>query len=345
MQRSFIICCIAAVVFAAWRTDAGESATLERHSTLPCGRPQNPPSKGFRIVGGGLAQNNSWPWACALVQEVTRPGQGMTYRQFCDCTLIDHEWVLTAAHCLENLTPAQFKYYVKVYVGVEDLTKAMYNSSKKYSVAQLIKHENFVMKTKHSDIALIKLDRAVATIDNDTMPACLPSRYVGAGKYEQVGSYERKVCYVGGWGHTREGETAKQGYVGSGTDKLKQTSAEIMAQVDCRKKLPVTDTMFCAGYDQGGRDTCQGDSGGPLVCDDGNGTYVLHGIVSWGPGCARPGSPGVYTNVNYMKAWIEKNTNVNFVNGTDGDLANSPDDDIMTTDGTSKSTTPPPPPV
>ena len=112
---------------------------------------------------------------------------------------------MTAAHCLENLTPAQFKYYVKVYVGVEDLTKAMYNSSKKYSVAQLIKHENFVMKTKHSDIALIKLDRAVATIDNDTMPACLPSRYVGAGKYEQVGSYERKVCYVGGWGHTREG--------------------------------------------------------------------------------------------------------------------------------------------
>jgi secreted trypsin-like serine protease len=42
----------------------------------------------------------------------------------------------------------------------------------------------------------------------------------------------------------------------------------------------------CAG------DACQGDSGGPLVL---NGRLLA--TVSWGKGCAEPGSPGVYAEI------------------------------------------------
>ena len=55
---------------------------------------------------------------------------------------------------------------------------------------------------------------------------------------------------------------------------------------------------------QGGIDSCQGDSGGPLACMSSSGTPVLHGITSFGCGCARPDYPGVYTRVASYLEWI-----------------------------------------
>merc|ERR1711957_226857 len=66
-----------------------------------------------------------------------------------------------------------------------------------------------------------------------------------------------------------------------------------------------------------GVDTCQGDSGGPLVCwdrsndEDLSGQHrckraYLHGITSFGFGCATSRFPGVYVPVSRYYSWIKQ---------------------------------------
>jgi secreted trypsin-like serine protease len=55
----------------------------------------------------------------------------------------------------------------------------------------------------------------------------------------------------------------------------------------------------------GGEDTdsCQGDYGGPILSTIG-GQQVQVGVASWGEGCAKPDTPGVYSRISGAYDWI-----------------------------------------
>ena len=86
-----------------------------------------------------------------------------------------------------------------------------------------------------------------------------------------------------------------------------EVSLPIVPRATCQAGYPhehIDETMICAGYPEGGKDSCSGDSGGPLVCEE-NDKFFLEGVVSWGYGCAGPGQYGVYADVRYFKSWID----------------------------------------
>ncbi|TWW79545.1 Serine protease hepsin [Takifugu flavidus] len=95
-------------------------------------------------------------------------------------------------------------------------------------------------------------------------------------------------------------------------DVLQEAHVPIISDAVCNAPdyydNQITTTMFCAGYEKGGIDACQGgDSGGPFVAEDclsKTSRYRLHGVVSWGTGCAMAKKPGVYTKVSRFLPWI-----------------------------------------
>ena len=57
-----------------------------------------------RIVGGTTAIAKSWPWQAMLMYQ----RDNGEWKQFCGGSLVDTEWVLTAAHCVNSIREEEY---------------------------------------------------------------------------------------------------------------------------------------------------------------------------------------------------------------------------------------------
>uniref|UniRef100_A0A493SWU5 Transmembrane serine protease 6 n=1 Tax=Anas platyrhynchos platyrhynchos TaxID=8840 RepID=A0A493SWU5_ANAPP len=107
-------------------------------------------------------------------------------------------------------------------------------------------------------------------------------------------------CWITGWGALKEG-----GHI---SNVLQKVDVQIIQQDICSEAYHymISPRMLCAGYRKGKKDACQGDSGGPLACEEPSGRWFLAGLVSWGMGCARPNSYGVYTRITQVLGWMNQ---------------------------------------
>nr|DBA31653.1 TPA: hypothetical protein GDO54_007447 [Pyxicephalus adspersus] len=260
------------------------SDATRAYNSASCGN--RPLKKGSfaRIVGGTKTQPGDWPWMVSL----QTPGIS-GYKHFCGGTLINHRWVLTAAHCFGDLS---FVSKWRVVLGGHQLSKLSRNVQVR-AVESYILHKRYSPNLKINDIALIKLSFPV-TFSDFVQPACLPSTTMDISS--------KSSCYISGWGlmFEKASQTA---------DTLQEAKVSIIDSETCNSPSWYNGRIkyqnMCAGNPKGGIDTCQGDSGGPLMClDKTTSKYYVVGVTSWGFGCARKHRPGVYARTQHFQKWI-----------------------------------------
>lgn len=236
--------------------------------------PQVEEVQASQIVGGTAATLGEFPYMVSLSQSGSH---------FCGGVLLNANTVLTAAHCSVGVSASS----VRVRAGT--LTWA--SGGTQVSVSQIVVHPSYSSSTTNNDIALWHLSTALAessTIGYATLPA--------QGSDPAAGT----ITTTAGWGLTSENGSTLPA-------SLRRVDVPVISRAECRQQYgtsAVTDNMFCAGYDEGGKDSCSGDSGGPIIDAS---TGVLIGLVSWGQGCAEAGYAGVYARVGNYVTYINAN--------------------------------------
>ncbi len=232
-----------------------------------------------RIVGGTKAPEDTYQWIAALADAGSA---SLFQRQFCGATLIAPDWVLTAAHCVDDTTAPR----LQVVVGLTDLNDT--SGAEIRGVKGIYIHPNYSESSRgdlFSDIALLLLDSPITTID--------PISFAPAPFNAPAGTLLRAL----GWGDTQASPRypTELQMVDLNLVSLSSANRHYGGNLDRRHLAAMT----------AGKDTCSGDSGGPLFDEDGGpgGVPLLVGLTSYGIRCASS-YPGIYANVGNFAGWI-----------------------------------------
>ncbi|XP_059475791.1 phenoloxidase-activating factor 2-like [Neocloeon triangulifer] len=260
---------------------ATPSSTAAKSSPSNCGH------RGADTAAIGQARQGEWPWHVAVLE---KPDD----LYVCGGSLLDESWVLTAAHCVDDYVGGSGESKLKVRLGEFDVASVKETlPHQERDVASVVLHPGFDNRSLAHDIALIRLTAPAQHRPNVDI-VCLPRR-------DQDNSAGFRRCVITGWG--RRNEAAEH------SSQLKEVQVPLWEHTQCERALKdkfgpsyaLPDTAICAGAE--GQDACDGDGGGPLVCEDAGQWYQV-GVISFGIGCGRKNTPGVYTRVSRYERWI-----------------------------------------
>ncbi|XP_072178783.1 uncharacterized protein [Diadema setosum] len=230
-----------------------------------------------KIIGGGPVEEGTAPYMVRLYSTTDR-------KTFCGGTLLDQQWVLTAAHCTVRYREDQ----IVLYFGDHD-THSRSSHEFTRDIAQIIKHPRYKKKSLTNDIALIRLRQPLRDFTDYVRPICL----LPSGFSRRLLS-RASVGRVTGWGSQVAG--------GAPSTELREVNVPVVSRAQCQVRGKKR--MFCAGTSD--EDSCEGDSGGPFAVKY-RGLWYQLGIVTGGTSeqCAVQGEYGYYTSIAPYRDWLQ----------------------------------------
>ncbi|XP_053952781.1 chymotrypsin-2-like [Anastrepha ludens] len=224
--------------------------------------------KNERVVGGTNADPGFAPYQISL--------QSMFGSHMCGGSVIDSQWILTAAHCVYGYNPP----YLRVITGTVEWQKP----GQIYYPDEYYTHCNYDNPDYHNDIALVHVNESIV-YDQYTQPIPLASKALK----------DNDEVLLTGWGTTS--------YGGSLPEILQKITLRYMSHKRCSDVYEgdeSVDVCHICTFTQQGEGACNGDSGGPVVSGG-----ELVGLVNWGTPCA-VGYPDVHASVFCYRDWIRR---------------------------------------
>ena len=234
------------------------------------------------------------PWMVVIVQK-SDPSRG-----HCSASLIASKFILTAAHCFNDLPIQAFE----VVLGTDDLSQGGHNwqkYQKKFNISKLHTHPQYE-EGYYFDTAIIELEEEV-TFSKGIYPICLPKEPA------QPGTRTGNQVTLLGYGSTGNfGRNEKLRFATLQVFDLRQCNRDYKSRINVTQLF--TTNLICAGSTIQGIGSCNGDSGGPLMKYHSYEEYYEAIAVTKG-GDARTscGSfPGIYTRLDDPEVfyWVQK---------------------------------------